>query len=273
MQYQIVYDGFDSPTNEDVQKLIVSKTQNMNGANIIVNRSFNSTCPGSSEQPKSQGQCFYCGPAPPCATHDQSACTSALFSRGEFTCKCDRTKHFFRTNYEYDEKCGRYATVWWPQMLVLCVLIFLILLLLLGLLLLLCRRQRKLAKKYEKEPQVMSNAPQKTSDFEYVQMNNSSPFRNTDASMYSSLRRPRPIYPTGRVGNEYIYQRRPQQSFTFPSRSYPLQQRVPPTTFDYPFDGRSNILRKFDNNYNPRGDISSRINIDRDNIDDDDIFV
>ena len=72
---------------------------------------------------------------------------------------CTHEKHFFRTNYEYDDKCGRSSTIWWPQMLVLCVLVFLILLALLALLWLLRRRQDKIAKKYDRAIKVVKEKP------------------------------------------------------------------------------------------------------------------
>ena len=62
---------------------------------------------------------------------------------------CDRQKHFFRLNYEYDGRCGRIATVWWPQILVLCLLIFFIILAILGLLLLFRQRQHRIAKRFD----------------------------------------------------------------------------------------------------------------------------
>ena len=69
--------------------------------------------------------------------------------------RCINEKHFFRTNYEYDDKCGRTSAIWWPQMLVLCVLVFLILLALLALLWLFRRRQYKIATKYDRVMRVV----------------------------------------------------------------------------------------------------------------------
>ena len=111
-----------------------------------------------------QGECHFCGAVRPCADFDQSTCF-VRDDRKSYGCRyvmfhvmeklasfslhyrCDRRKRFFRTNYEYDDRCSRTATISWEQMLALCLLLFLICLLLLALLLFLCRRRRKLAKK------------------------------------------------------------------------------------------------------------------------------
>ena len=65
-----------------------------------------------------------------------------------FDNRCDRSRHFFRTNYEYDEKCARTFLLWWPQMLAICLLVFFIFILLGIIFYLYRRRERRVTKKY-----------------------------------------------------------------------------------------------------------------------------
>ncbi|CAM4865260.1 unnamed protein product [Rotaria socialis] len=234
----IIYSGIPAVDGTlsygSIEGCIISGTESY-ASNTNLRNSRKMNCTGS-EILTSKGKCRYCVNEPRCADFPESTCVRDL-STLEDHCECDRTKYFFRTNYEYNEKCYRFATVWWPQMLALCLLVFAILILLCACLMCL-RRRHIICKRSVGKTEVIGNAPNKNRDFEYIGLN------NMDQSAANYTARPTnndlasSVYPT-EISNDYPYQRRTPQS----SRHLPLIQIDQNPTVYNEIDDRESVIR------------------------------
>ncbi|CAF3880579.1 unnamed protein product, partial [Rotaria magnacalcarata] len=233
----IIYGGIAESNGTLTEQHIVDCINNSTSSyakNPMVLGSRKLNCSGG-QLLRSEGKCRYCSNQPPCANFPESKCVRDLSTLNDH-CECDRTKYFFRTNYEYDGKCSRFATVWWPQMLALCLLVFAILILLCACLMCL-RRRRVICKRSVGKTEVMGNSPNKDRDFEYIELNNMDQsaadytVRSTNNHLTSS------VYPTG-ISNDYPYQRRTPQS----PRHLPLIQTGRNSTVYNEIDDRGSVI-------------------------------
>jgi len=181
--YSVSYRGYRNQNTTTIEKYIMDRTSKFSSSTIADKISsndnkiyFNSISLNfllfidqlclDERTYRQQDDCAYCATENACAElpestcivpdNDQSySCKYASLSLTKksilfffiFIDRCDLTKYFFRTNYEYDGRCGRNAILWWPQMLVICLLVFIIFLLVLALILLCRRRQRIISKR------------------------------------------------------------------------------------------------------------------------------
>ncbi|CAF1668315.1 unnamed protein product, partial [Adineta ricciae] len=270
ISYTASLESYKRFNHSEIQDFIVNRTSQL-GLAPPTRLEAKPQCRGYSDvSPKTQGACVYCGTERPCADFDESTCDPGEYGKF-FVCRCDRTKHFFRTNYDYDGRCERTATITWEQMLALCLLLFFILLLLLALLLFLCRRRRKLAKQAKREPEVLANAPQKPLSMELSNIYNSGRMHSNDYSTIPHLRRAPLLYSVP-PSNDYVYQPRTTQNYTYPSRNYPYTHGGVPSTYLGETDDRLGVLRDLVNEYTLENGSSGRVNLARD-LDDDEIYV
>ncbi|CAF3585495.1 unnamed protein product, partial [Adineta steineri] len=248
IRYTMSYDGYGDVNQGDILHYLNSSTKCV-FTNPTVSLKQNASCSGGSIL-QYQDDCKYCGDGNGhlCAVFDESKCIIRNDDIS-YACQCDRRTHFFRTNYEYDDRCSRKATITWEQMLALCLLLFLLLLLCCGLLGCLYRRRRMISKNSQQGPQVLGTAPTR--------------ILNTD------LPRSHPIANT----SDYIYQERISQYNTFPLRNQAYNRRILPPSYFNETDDRLGVLRDLINEYNLERGANPRVNITRDVDDDDEIYV
>ncbi len=184
ISYSVSYRGYRNQNTTTIEKYIMDRTSKFSSSTIVINVSsndnkiyFNSISLNfllfidkhcfNEQNYRQQDDCAYCATENACAELPESTCILPENNDQSYSCKyvslsltkksilfffifidrCDLTKYFFRTNYEYDGRCGRNAILWWPQMLVICLLVFIIFLLVLALILFCRRRQRIISKR------------------------------------------------------------------------------------------------------------------------------